>query len=202
MCSQRRGIVWRSCAVLQCNRRSRALNFCQKHYLRFKKYGDPQTLKYYTESEDKRTHKSCCSCGQNLRIDEFYWLKNRYGHRTRASYCRRCCTIRVTEWRKSNPEKAKQVAKNWHSALKLEVFNHYGRRCACCGEEEMVFLAIDHIGGGGRKHRRKFEGIGLWRWLKNNGYPQGYRVLCHNCNWATAFGRTCPHTIRQQSAAD
>ena len=71
----------------------------------------------------------------------------------------------------------------------------YGARCACCGETERAFLAIDHIGGGGNAHRREIGGGGtrLAQWLKVNGYPEGFRVLCHNCNQATANGRECPH---------
>jgi hypothetical protein len=107
----------------------------------------------------------------------------------------------MSDWRLKFPERAKVTTKAWQTRLKNEVFTHYGRNCACCGESEMVFLAIDHIGGGGREHRRKHEGKNFWRWLKNNGFPKGFRVLCHNCNWAVAFGRVCPHRQNKQEVA-
>lgn len=81
--------------------------------------------------------------------------------------------------------------------LKVEVMNAYGGRCACCGEEHMAMLAIDHIAQDGADQRRKGERTGpdLWRKVKNLGYPSEYRVLCLNCNWAVyhAEDGRCPH---------
>jgi hypothetical protein len=68
-----------------------------------------------------------------------------------------------------------------------------------------VFLAIDHIGGGGNQHRRELGNKDrvassgqILRWLEQQGYPPGFRTLCHNCNYATAGGRTCPHQAGEQ----
>lgn len=68
-------------------------------------------------------------------------------------------------------------------------------KCACCGENEVKFLCIDHINGGGGKHRKEIKGKGLttYIWLKKNGYPNGFQVLCHNCNMAKGFYGLCPH---------
>lgn len=50
-------------------------------------------------------------------------------------------------------------------------------------------LSIDHINGGGGKHRRllfgenKKGGRSFYRWLQDNKYPDGYQVLCMNCQW-------------------
>ena len=77
---------------------------------------------------------------------------------------------------------------------KREVLMHYGNcRCACCGETQMEFLSIDHMNGGGRRHRSDF-GIGnMYVWLRKHNFPDGYQVLCMNCNFAKGrFGR-CPH---------
>jgi hypothetical protein len=65
--------------------------------------------------------------------------------------------------------------------------------CTCCGEKELVFLAIDHIGGGGGQHRKTMNASTIYTWLKREGYPDGFRVLCHNCNMATRWNRPCPH---------
>ncbi len=70
----------------------------------------------------------------------------------------------------------------------------YGGKCACCGEDRPEFLGIDHINGGGNKHRKE-EGIhSLSRWLRKNKYPEGFRVLCHNCNISIGSYGYCPHT--------
>lgn len=79
---------------------------------------------------------------------------------------------------------------------KVLAFKAYGGvACACCGETEFAFLTIDHINGGGHQHRLRIGGSGsrLYTWLRLQGYPSGYRVLCMNCNWATRLGAPCPH---------
>lgn len=79
---------------------------------------------------------------------------------------------------------------------KLEVLKNYGEKCACCGEGEIEFLTIDHIEGGGGLHRKKLRDSGefhIYRWLKKNHWPKGYRVLCLNCNGARGFFGYCPH---------
>lgn len=97
---------------------------------------------------------------------------------------------RVRQWWERNPGYAHKRA----LARKLLVMRAYGgARCACCGEVEVEFLSIDHIGGGGGVHRKAIGGIGLYSWLIRNKFPAGFRVLCMNCNFATRHGRECPH---------
>jgi|GEM_PF-4219444 len=72
------------------------------------------------------------------------------------------------------------------------VIAHYGGKCDCCGENRLEFLAIDHISGGGKKHLANIR-MSIYRWLTRNGYPPGFRVLCHNCNLSMGFYRYCPH---------
>lgn len=72
------------------------------------------------------------------------------------------------------------------------VFNHYGYKCACCGESEFYFLSIDHINGGGSQHRRDIKGP-LYLWLIRNNFPSGFQTLCYNCNLAKGHHGFCPH---------
>jgi hypothetical protein len=52
-------------------------------------------------------------------------------------------------------------------------------------------LSIDHINGNGAEHRRELKrttggstgGHDFYRWLKNNNFPDGYQVLCMNCQF-------------------
>lgn len=78
---------------------------------------------------------------------------------------------------------------------KSEVLEHYGGKCACCGESHVEFLAIDHIDGGGNEHRKKLgkSGTTFYFWLRKQGFPDGYRVLCHNCNQSRGYFGYCPH---------
>ena len=85
------------------------------------------------------------------------------------------------------------LAKLRHHNLRLEVLKAYGAWCACCSENTSQFLAIDHINGRGRQHRQTSAGANFYRWLKEQGFPLGYRVLCHNCNMALGLYGVCPH---------
>lgn len=94
--------------------------------------------------------------------------------------------------------------RQWHAMVKDAVFQAYGGyRCACCGVTDPVFLAIDHIAGDGSDDRRRLRtkgGMGQYWELKKRGFPPGYQVLCHNCNWAKDHGG-CPHAISQRETA-
>lgn len=76
-------------------------------------------------------------------------------------------------------------AKRLRQDIRLEVMANYGGPvCVGCGETELEVLQMDHINGGGRKHVQSdgVKGKGLCRWLRDNGFPPGFRVLCANCN--------------------
>lgn len=72
------------------------------------------------------------------------------------------------------------------------ILDHYGRQCACCGERHEEFLGIDHIYGGGRQHKLRVQNK-LYDWLITNNYPEGFRILCHNCNQSLGTYGYCPH---------
>lgn len=45
-------------------------------------------------------------------------------------------------------------------------------------------LTIDHaVPGSAGPHKDRKHGMTMYRQLKNEGYPDGYRVLCWNCNY-------------------
>jgi hypothetical protein len=84
-----------------------------------------------------------------------------------------------------------------HRAQRIEALQAYGGlvpACACCGEATLLFLALDHVNGGGRQHHLETGGGGFYVWLRKNNYPEGFKVLCHNCNFGRQLnGGTCPH---------
>ena len=88
----------------------------------------------------------------------------------------------------------KEWWKNRRDSLRKIAIQKYGGKCACCGEKENVFLCIDHINGEGRKHRKSMTFANIYEWLRKNKYPEGFQVLCYNCNNAKRFG-ICPHKI-------
>jgi len=77
-----------------------------------------------------------------------------------------------------------------------DVIDAYGGKCACCGETRKEYLTIDHVDGGGEKHKREMgfsTSTQFYRWLKKNNYPEGFQVLCFNCNCGKHAYSVCPH---------
>jgi len=107
--------------------------------------------------------------------------------------------VKSREWYRNNKEKGRQINLKSHRKIKLLVLQHYGGeipKCACCGEKEQMFLTIDHINDDGAEHRRKIKrggGASFYYWLKLNNYPEGFQVLCFNCNHAKSLYGKCPH---------
>ncbi len=107
---------------------------------------------------------------------------------------------------KDNTKKLNQKQRFRNEDNRFEVCLTYSKRhsnsdipcCRCCGENKDIrFLAIDHIQG--RRNLPKNEaGLvadKLILFLKKNNYPEGYQVLCHNCNSAKGHSKDnkCPH---------
>ena len=80
--------------------------------------------------------------------------------------------------------------------VRLAVIHGYGGKCNCCGESNLVFLEIDHMNNDAMRRVLKGEprkGPKLYRWLIKNEFPDGFQVLCRNCNWGKWRCGTCPH---------
>lgn len=109
------------------------------------------------------------------------------GQRKASRGLNRCAGCRDRFNQKSAASRAK---------FKAQVIAHYGGACNCCGETEPVFLSV-HVHGNGKAHRKAEPNARfMWRWLVVHNFPDGYRVLCFNCNFATSGGRICPHQLR------
>jgi hypothetical protein len=106
----------------------------------------------------------------------------------------------LRRFRKLHPERYHQYNLRARFALRLKVFSHYGRKCRCCGCDILEFLTINHVKGGGTKHRKRARlfGQNFYRWLVNHRFPKGFETLCMNCNLAEARYGGCPHQRRQQ----
>ena len=113
----------------------------------------------------------------------------------RHPWCKKCCRAYAHKRRHIYLPRKRKASTESRRRLRLEVLTHYcaGRKpfCACCKISILEFLGIDHIEGGGRKHKML---VGhLYQWLKKMRFPKGFRVLCHNCNQSLGAYRYCPH---------
>ena len=95
--------------------------------------------------------------------------------------------IQGIKYCKSCKERTKRRWKERRSV----VIKAYGGKCVCCGETELDFLCIDHINGGGAKHKKEVGN--LYSWLRKEEYPAGFQVLCWNCNHGKYTNGFCPH---------
>jgi len=75
-----------------------------------------------------------------------------------------------------NKERRRKVAKEGYDRLHKLCLDHYGAKCAICSSTSL--LTIDHINGEGNA----LNGDKLWRYLKANHFPPGFRTLCNRCN--------------------
>jgi hypothetical protein len=146
--------------------------------------------------------KICSHCKKELEIKEFPKNKNEkngYYH-----YCKSCKREINKKWYlkiKDNPIfiKKQKIYTKWYNKyfkqkrldsskkqrIKLReiIFSHYGKKCICCGENDLFALTIDHINNDGNKHRKTMPaGYNFYRWLINHNFPKGLQVLCWNCN--------------------
>lgn len=168
--------------------------------------------------------RRCASCKKDLPQERFTKSNSRWGaycrtcgstasrkhrnNRVSQRICYRCPTPLPLSWPhqlcESHHKEALATSKVIAQRTKDAAFNSYGGyRCACCGIVDEVFLTLDHVNGGGNKHRNEISpdvkrwggggGCKLYRWLKKNKYPRGFQVLCFNCNFAKWRLGKCPH---------
>lgn len=143
-------------------------------------YKDPNS------SEAKESRKKSYKKWYDKQSDEYRRKRNA----NQRTYLHR---INGPDFRKKHNKRAKQLSLKY----RLEVLIHYGGnppKCACCGETRYEFLTIDHINNDGAKDRKKFvNNYAFYRWLIKNNFPEGYRILCYNCNCSLGHYGYCPH---------
>lgn len=111
--------------------------------------------------------------------------KRLFEHRVSQGLCARC----------GNPSD-KKICRFCYEKMAIKTIEHLDRLChetfttyggyICkeCGITDRDVLTIDHIEGKKKVgHTHSMTGTRLYHWLKKNGYPKGFQVLCMNCNF-------------------
>jgi hypothetical protein len=117
---------------------------------------------------------------------------------------------------KAYSQRSENLAKTKSKQLKLRttVLQTYSKRlsnsdipcCNCCGiNSNLDFLAIDHISGRTQMdsepklvklgYSSKILGMVLQKWIIDNNFPDGFQILCQNCNMAKGMKKNnneCP----------
>src|SRR5665213_350395 len=84
---------------------------------------------------------------------------------------------------------------------RILALEHYGGlKCSCCLETEFSFLSLEHMDGEGNTHRKELfgnkfiAGHHMYRKLRKLNFPEGFQVLCMNCQVGRRDnGGICPH---------
>lgn len=90
-------------------------------------------------------------------------------------------------WEEAHRDERRLYTRQVRQARKIKVLTHYGHgklACVECKEARLACLSIDHINGGGTKHRKSLpDGGRLYPHLIKWGLPEGYQTLCMNCQF-------------------
>lgn len=139
--------------------------------------------------------KKCNKCGKEQPISEFD--KHNSTKDKRQTWCRTCKNARRRERRrakegcykdeyKNNRDKHLAICRRRNERYKQTIISHYSpdMKCCKCGFNDMRALSIDHINSDGAKHRKEIgSGNSLYCWLLRNNFPEGFQVLCMNCQF-------------------
>lgn len=146
------------------------------------------------------TTKTCWVCGVERPIDRFRKLYDGPKgpvHRGKCYPCENYSRVNTEEKRvRMRAAKARSTDRLWQQTIEA-----CGGACKCCGETEPAFLVVDHVNDDGAAHRREqrphapktWSGKTFYAWLRQNGWPEGFQLLCANCNMAKARKGGCPH---------
>lgn len=118
--------------------------------------------------------------------------KKNYNKIPRSGFCILCKRTSHVAWHK-HPEYGRICGSCSHhlrnKAIKLETLLHYSKGKLSCNNcrysKNINALELDHIQGGGNKSRKELNSEGGTNYmskLKKRGFPEGYQVLCANCN--------------------
>lgn len=188
------------CQMSGCNNPAKATSsLCEECTVKMR---EPTQRKY----AKRRKERQCVRCGKPsgdaARCPECaaeaageamaYYYKRKEDH---------VCVVCLRKLEEGDPrvlcDECRQTGCDKWRESKMATFAHYGGPvCAGCGEDEVAVLEVDHIGGGGNLHRKVIGLGGIHRWLRDNDYPPGYRVLCPTCNKKAHKGIPLPNEAK------
>lgn len=153
---------------------------------------------------ETKTQK-CSHCGEVKPLTSQFFHRCKSNGSGLHTVCKPCRSKQAVSWSKNNIEGRKAAYRKYSHKLKMDVLTAYCKGepfCQCCGDKHIEFLSLDHKNGDGAKQRRElnsenpksqFSNKAVYRWARQNNYPDTLQVLCHNCNRARYIYGECPH---------
>lgn len=142
--------------------------------------------------------KECTKCGEVKSLSDFHKAKNcKDGHQSRCKSCANKNALanyhenREARLTNKRANAAKHRTRNSKAQrerqirYRQQVMEHYcdgEPYCKGCGVMNIEVLTIDHIDENGAKHRKQEPAQRCFGWWIRNGFPEGYQILCWNCN--------------------
>jgi len=137
----------------------------------------------------------------------------KYGHelsvvgtrksRTGGRKCNACHSEYMRKRRLDNHFRSKQNESNKKvcQKLKIEILTIYGKNqeLCCnwtgCSVDDVDMLTLDHVDNLGYQHKvptakKRLTGPSLYRYVRDNGFPEGYQTLCWNHQWKKRLTNT------------
>lgn len=157
--------------------------------------------------------KPCVDCGVEITSANGYPCIGRKGQVYYRGRCKKCQYLYLKHfdlrWEKKNPEvvQARNIANYWkdpsrmrqrvrdyRQRIKIEVFSHYSGSPPRCADPfgmhdepftDVRCLTLDHVDGSGARHREELQNLnkGLYTWILEHNFPEGFQVLCYNCQF-------------------
>lgn len=189
----------------------RAIAWIKKNPDRFKRnqkrYRDKKKLSMTEEERNRLKEKQ----REQSKTDKYKLRSSNYSRNKRLTEdpeSRKTRLERKRKWDIKNKEYCKQYRKERYAIIypinrekilndmrnkninnRIEVLYWYSDgkiKCNRCEEAHYEFLAVDHINNNGYEHRKsgalKKYGNNICKFLIKNNFPEGYQILCHNCN--------------------
>ena len=115
-----------------------------------------------------------------------------------ASEHRAEANARTRKYEHKHREEANVRKRKYTRKLKYDVLMHYSSTnplsCSRCGIDDIDVLCLDHINGGGKRQLKELgltSGTAWYQWIRTNNYPEGFQVLCANCNLKKSIREKC-----------
>ena len=82
------------------------------------------------------------------------------------------------------------IRRSFQLERRRDVIDAYGGVCVCCNESRHEFLSVDKIGD---RLPPRIVGANIYSRLWKRGFPDGFQVLCWNCNMVRYYRSQCFH---------
>lgn len=199
-----------TCKTDFCNKPYYARGLCRNHYRKLlgKEGGYVRAYEKVKDRPEYKKSKSESDKRYRARLKEQGVLSKR-----QSEYYRKYVSNPENAQKKKDQAKAyyertkeerREIAaaftRRYRDGLKDKVLKHYSNdelKCNNCGIDVYSVLTLDHINNDGADHKRKLSKSGkasssrIYKDLVDRNYPEGYQVLCFNCNYHKEFMKRC-----------